>query len=124
MTQLTWLRLSNVISPFVPTNDCSEGDLGCFRLFAREHQTKNTLLYNANRQYHENETAAWEDHIKKPANFYSVVLKEARRRLDSRESEIVLERIAAATETRALAHRTEREQGCPRVRISLSNSYE
>ena len=93
-----------------PTNDCSEGDLGCFRLFARQRQTKNTLLYNANRQYHENKTAAWEDRIKIPATFYNVVLKEARRRIDSRESEIALERIAAATETRALAHRAEREQ--------------
>jgi hypothetical protein len=98
-----------------PTNDCSEGDLGCFRLFARQRHTKNTLLYNANRQYHENNTAGWEkqciQHSRiEPASFYTAVAKEARRRLESREAETALEHIALATESRALSHRDERQK--------------
>lgn len=100
-----------------PTNDCSEGDLGSFRLFIRQRQTKNYLLYNANRQYHENKTTAWEDYrAREVPGFYTAVSKEARRRVDSRESEMLFERIVAATEARAstnrvdLQKRTEKEK--------------
>ena len=94
-----------------PTNDCSEGDLGGFRLFARNRGTKNPLLYNANRQYHENGTEAWDDWNREhTANISTAVSIEARRRLNSGESDKVLENIVAATCKRAAANRRAQDE--------------
>lgn len=94
-----------------PTNDCSEGDLGCLRLFFRDRQTKSTFLYNANRQYHENNAAAWEDRRAKDIPlFYEAVAKEARRQVTSKETEAAFVQIVTVTEARASTHRVELQQ--------------
>jgi hypothetical protein len=106
-----------------PMNDCSEGDLGSFRLFARNRGTKNPLLYNANRQYHENGTETWDDRNREhTAQISTAVSIEARRRLDSGESNKVLENIVATTAERARqtdGHRTSNEKRrMPRMTVS------
>jgi hypothetical protein len=89
-----------------PTNDCSEGDLGGFRLFARNRGTKSPLLYNVNRQYHENNTGAWYgQNIEHTAQISVVVSIEAWRRLDSGESNKALENVVTTTGEKAVANR-------------------
>ena len=79
---------------------------GSFRLFAQNRGTKNPLLYNANRQYHENSTAAWYDQsIEHSAQISTAVSIEARWQLDSGESNKVLENVVIATCERAVANR-------------------
>ena len=88
-----------------------ESQSQAFRLFARERQTKNPLIYNANRQYHENNTAAWQERYRdKLSSVTEAVSKEARRRLDTREADEALEQIAIATEERAVTNREERDK--------------
>jgi hypothetical protein len=76
--------------------------------------TKNPLLYNASRQYHENGTEAWYDqNIEQSTRISTTVSIEARRRLDLGEANKALENVVTATTERAVENRraeNERQQ--------------
>ena len=88
------------------TNDCSESDLGLFRLFARMRLTKNPILYNANQQYHKNQSAEWyEHHLRDDTSASVAITKEARHRIDSGEAKKAFTEIVEVTEKRAAYNR-------------------
>jgi len=67
------------------------------------------------RKYDGSLGGSWEDwcieqSLFDPPSCYAAVSKEARRRLEARESEKALEHIAPATEERAALHREERKK--------------
>lgn len=68
--------------------------------------TKNPILYNANRQYHKNQSAEWyEHHLRDDTSASVTITKEARCCINSGEAKKVFAEIVEATEKRAAYNR-------------------